>query len=198
MRKLFLAVASAALLSGAAHATTIYPLDRATVLAGSPFDFKVEFSKVVKPEDVKVTINGESYDAVFGKTAQFVAEEKGAEDKVLGSALILRDIKLAKPGQYKVEVSAGDEKKSVGWDVYTTSDTPKAKNIIFLLGDGLSVAHRTGARLMSKGMTEGKANGRLAMDDIPPVAFIGTSSTSAIATDSANTMSAYMTGHNPP
>ena len=51
MRKLFLAASSVALLSGAAQATTIYPLDRATVLAGSPFDFKVEFSKVVKPED---------------------------------------------------------------------------------------------------------------------------------------------------
>ena len=48
---------------------------------------------------------------------------------------------------------------------------------------------------MSKGMTEGKANGRLAMDDLDHMAFIGTSSTGAIATDSANTMSAYMTGH---
>ncbi|ENN86499.1 alkaline phosphatase [Rhizobium freirei PRF 81] len=195
MRKLLLSMVSATVLAGAANAATVYPLDRATVLVGSPFDFKVEFSKVVKPEDVKITINGESYDAVFGKAADFVAEEKGAEDKVLGSALILRGIKLAKPGQYKVEVAAGDEKKSVNWDVYATSAAPKAKNIIFLLGDGLSVAHRTGARIMSKGMTEGKANGRLAMDDVPPVAFIGTSSTSAIATDSANTMSAYMTGH---
>ncbi|TXH81847.1 MAG: alkaline phosphatase [Rhizobium sp.] len=195
MRKLLLSMVSAIALAGTANAATVYPLDRATVLVGSPFDFKVEFGKVVKPEDVKITVNGESYDAVFGKAADFIAEEKGAEDKVLGSALILRGVKLAKPGQYKVEVSAGDEKKSVNWDVYGTSAASKAKNIIFLLGDGLSVAHRTGARIMSKGMTEGKANGRLAMDDIPPVAFIGTSSTSAIATDSANTMSAYMTGH---
>jgi alkaline phosphatase len=44
-------------------------------------------------------------------------------------------------------------------------------------------------------MTEGKANGRLNMDDVPPAAFIGTSATNAVATDSANTMSAYMTGH---
>jgi alkaline phosphatase len=33
------------------------------------------------------------------------------------------------------------------------------------------------------------------MDDLDHMAFIGTSSTNAIATDSANTMSAYMTGH---
>jgi alkaline phosphatase len=195
MRKLIISLASATMLAGAANAATIYPLDRATVLAGSPFDFKVEFSKVVKPEDVKVTVNGADYDSVFGKKANFVAEEKGKEDKVLGSALILRDLTIAKAGTYTVEVTAGDEKKTVAWEVYATAAQPKAKNIIFLIADGLSVGHRTAARIMSKGMTEGKANGRLAMDDIPPVAFIGTSSTHSIATDSANTMSAYMTGH---
>lgn len=195
MRKLLLALASATMLAGAAQAATVYPLDRATILVGSPFDFKVEFDAVVKPEDVKVTVNGQDYEAVFGKKAEFVAEEKGAEDKVLGSALILRDMAINEAGDYTVEVSAGGETKSVGWDVYATSAEPKAKNIIFMIADGLSVAHRTGARIMSKGMSEGKANGRLAMDDIPPVAFIGTSSTHSIATDSANTASAYMTGH---
>jgi len=195
MRKLLLALASATILSSAAHAATVYPIDRATILVGSPFDFKVEFDSVVKPEDVKVTVNGQDYETVFGKKAEFVVEEKGAEDKVLGSALVLRGLTIGTSGAYKVEVSAGSETQSVGWDVYGTAAEPKAKNVIFLIADGLSVAHRTGARIMSKGMTGGKANGRLAMDDIPPVAFIGTSSTHSIATDSANTMSAYMTGH---
>ena len=195
MRKLILALASATMLAGTAQATTVYPLDRATILVNSPFDFKVEFDAAVKPEDVKVSVNGQDYETVFGKKAEFVAEEKGKDDKALGSALILRGLTLSEAGSYKIEVSAAGETKSVNWDVYTTSAEPKAKNIIFMIADGLSVAHRTGARIMSKGMTEGKANGRLAMDDIPPVAFIGTSSTHAIATDSANTASAYMTGH---
>ena len=195
MHKLLIALASATMLTTAAGAATVYPIDRATILVNSPFDFKVEFDKVVKPEDVKVSVNGQNYEAVFGSKAEFVAEEKGAEDKVLGSALILRGLKIDKAGDYKVEVSAGDETKLVNWDVYATGSEAKAKNVIFLIADGLSVAHRTGARIMSKGMTEGKANGRLSMDDIPPVAFIGTSSTHSIATDSANTMSAYMTGH---
>lgn len=195
MRKLILALASATILAGTASAATVYPIDRATILVGSPFDFKVEFDTVVKPEDVKVTVNGQAYETIFGKTAEFVAEEKGAEDKVLGSALVLRDLTIGTAGAYKIEVSASSETQSVNWEVYETVAQPKARNIIFLIADGLSVAHRTGARIMSKGMTEGKANGRLAMDDIPPVAFIGTSSTHSIATDSANTMSAYMTGH---
>jgi alkaline phosphatase len=194
MRKLFAALVVSTILAGAAQAAAVYPLDRATILAGSPFDFKVEFSSVVKPEDVKVTVNGQDYKSALGKEAQFVAEEKN-KDKVLGSSIILRGVNIAKAGDYKVEVTAGSETKSVTWNVYATGETPKAKNIIFLLGDGLSVAHRTGARIMSKGMTEGKANGHLNMDDLDHMAFIGTSSTEAIATDSANTMSAYMTGH---
>lgn len=194
MRKILAALVVSTTLAGAAQAATVYPLDRSTILAGSPFDFKVEFKSVVKPEDVKITVNGEDYKATLGKDVEFVAEEKN-KDKVLGSAVILRGLTIAEAGDYKVEVSAGSETKSVTWNVYGTAAQPKAKNVIFLIADGLSVAHRTAARLMSKGMAEGKANGRLNMDDVPPAAFIGTSATDAVATDSANTMSAYMTGH---
>ncbi|MDH6266935.1 alkaline phosphatase [Rhizobium sp. SG_E_25_P2] len=195
MRKLIAMLAAATFLGGAAQAAEIYPLSRATILVNSPFDFKVEFDSVVNPDDVKVTINGQDYKAALGADAEFTADEKGKEDKSLGSALILRNAKIAAAGAYTVEVTAGNDKKSVTWDVYATGSAPKAKNIIFILGDGLSVAHRTGARIMSKGMTEGKANGRLNMDDLDHMAFVGTSATNSIATDSANTMSAYMTGH---
>ncbi|MCQ1851740.1 alkaline phosphatase [Neorhizobium galegae] len=194
MRKIFAALVVSTALAGAAQAATVYPLDRATILTGSPFDFKVEFNSVIKPEDVKITVNGQDYKTVLGKEAQFVAEEKN-KDKVLGSAVILRGLTIANAGDYKVEISAGSETKAVTWNVYGTGSAPKAKNIIFMLGDGLSVAHRTAARIMSKGMTEGKANGRLAMDDLDHMAFVGTSATNAVDTDSANTMSAYMTGH---
>ncbi|TDX32578.1 alkaline phosphatase [Rhodovulum visakhapatnamense] len=195
MRTLLTALAASTILAGAAQATAVYPLDRATILVSSPFDFKVELDAVHPEADISVTVNGKPYAETFGTAAEYVAEEKGADDAVLGSALILRDLALAEPGSYTVEVKAGDETKTVTWEVYTTPETPKAKNIIFFLGDGLSVAHRTAARIMSQGMTEGKADGRLAMDDLDHMAFIGTSSTHSIATDSANTMSAYMTGH---
>ncbi|PKR88797.1 alkaline phosphatase [Pleomorphomonas diazotrophica] len=195
MHTLLLALAASTALIGTAGAATVFPLDRATILAGSPFDFKVEFDGSVKAEDVKIAVNGADYKAALGGDVEFIASEKGKDDAALGSAVLLRGVKIDKAGAYTVEVSAGDEKKSVTWDVYATPEAPKAKNIIFLLGDGLSVAHRTAARLMAKGMTEGKANGRLAMDDLDHMAFIGTSATNAINTDSANTMSAYMTGH---
>ena len=99
MRKIFAALVVSTVLAGAAQAATVYPLDRATILSGSPFDFKVEFNSVVKPEDVKITVNGQDYKAVLGKDVQFVAEEKN-KDKVLGSAVILRGLTIAAAGDY--------------------------------------------------------------------------------------------------
>jgi alkaline phosphatase len=191
MRRFLATLAATTFLTGAAAAATVYPIDRATILAGSPFDFKVEFAGVVKPEDVKVTVNGQDYKTVFGKEPIFTEKEEKAD----ASAVIICGVTITEPGSYTIEATAGSDSKKVVWDVYGTAATPKAKNIIFLLGDGMSVAHRTGARIMSKGVTEGKANGRLNMDEFDRMAFIGTSSVDSIAVDSANSMSAYMTGH---
>jgi alkaline phosphatase len=191
MKHTLLALLAAVAVPGIAHAQAIYPINRATMLSGAKFDFKVELPKVVAQKDIKVTINGEDAEKVLGSSISYVEKEDGADV----SSLIIRDASVSKPGDYVVEVSAGDVSKKVNWSIFGTPTEKRAKNVIFLLGDGLSVAHRTGARIMSKGNTEGKANGRLAMDDLPAMAFIGTSSTDSIAADSANTMSSYMTGH---
>ena len=42
----------------AAHAQTVYPIDRADILAGARFDFKVEFAGRLAPDQIKVTVNG--------------------------------------------------------------------------------------------------------------------------------------------
>ncbi|MFT4011922.1 MAG: alkaline phosphatase [Paracoccus sp. (in: a-proteobacteria)] len=191
MRKLCYAFAAFTLMPGLVSAQAIYPLDRATILSGSKFDFKVELPGIAKPEDVTVTINGKPYDTVLGGTAEFIENEDGSN----GSSLLLRDVSITAPGDYTVEARLGDTGKTVGWEVFSTPDTAVAKNVIFFLGDGMTVAHRTAARILSKGNTEGKANGRLAIDDLQYMAFIGTSSQDSIHNDSANTMAAYMTGH---
>lgn len=191
MRTFLLASTAVLLAMAQAHAANVYPIDRATILSGSKFDFKVEFDGVIATNDATVTINGAGYERVLGKAAQFLAKD----GDVNASALLLRDVAITTPGTYRVEVKAGSDTKAVTWTVYDTPATPRAKNVIFLLGDGMTVSMRTGARLMSRGNVEGKAAGRLFMDDLPAMAFIGTSSTDAITADSANTMSAYMTGH---
>jgi alkaline phosphatase len=71
----------------------------------------------------------------------------------------------------------------------------RARNVIFFLGDGMGTPVVTAARLMSKGLTQGKYHGRLNIDDMDYRGFVGTSGVDSIATDSANSMSAYMTGH---
>ena len=173
-----------------ATAQTAYPIDRADILAGSRFDLKVEFPGLVDPAKVSVTLNGEDHAQILGKAASFVEREEGKDQ----SALILRDVSLAQPGVYKVRVSDGGQARELTWNVYDTGPR-KAKNVILFIGDGMSLAHRVSARLLSKGIAEGKARGKLAMDDMPQMALVATAGSDSIITDSANSASAYATGH---
>lgn len=194
MTKSALLLACGALLAttALASAQTIYPINRAEILAGSRFDFKVEFPGAPAAGAVKVTINGQQAATALGKAGNFVEKEEGGDY----SALWIKDVTLSKPGTYIVEASVGDRKQTVNWEVYDTNGSgPKAKNVILFIGDGLSVAHRTAARIMSKGLVEGKYGGELAMDDMDRMALVSTSGTDSVVTDSANAMSAFTTGH---
>ena len=59
----------------------------------------------------------------------------------------------------------------------------------------MSLAHRVAARVLAKGIAEGKAFGKLAIDDMPQMALVATAGSDSIITDSANSASAYATGH---
>ncbi|UGV24565.1 alkaline phosphatase [Rhodopseudomonas boonkerdii] len=185
-----LAACAAFFMTTSAIAQTIYPLDRAEILAGSKFDFKMELPEKIAASDIKVTINGAEQSAAFGKSADYIEREDNKDQ----SALLLRDVTLDKPGAYKIDVIAGGLIKSVTWNVYDTG-ARKAKNVILFVGDGMSLSHRVAARILSKGIKEGKSNGKLAIDDMPHMALVGTAGTDSIITDSANSASAYTTGH---
>jgi alkaline phosphatase len=191
MTRTFIAATATLLLTSTSlPAQAIYPLDRADILASAKFDFKVEFPELVQVTDIKVTINGADQTAAFGKSADYIAREDGKDQ----SALLLRDVTLDKVGTYKIEVSDGVRSRAVTWNVYDTGPR-KAKNVILFIGDGMSLAHRVGARILSKGITEGKSRGKLAMDDMPHMAMVATAGSDSIITDSANSASAYATGH---
>jgi alkaline phosphatase len=176
--------------ASAADAQTIYPIDRAEILSGAQFDLKVEFPDKVDPAKLKVTVNGQDYAAAFGRTGTFVEREDGKDQ----SALILRDVTLTAPGPVVVEASDGERSGKVTWTVYDTGPR-KAKNVILFIGDGMSPSHRVAARLLSKGIAEGKSLGKLAIDDMPHMALVATAGSDSIITDSANSASAYATGH---
>lgn len=191
MKQPFAAAALVVLLSGyQAVAQTIYPIDRAAILAGARFDFKVEFPDRIDPSKLKVTVNGADLAAAFGQSGTFVEREDGKDQ----SALTLRDVTLTRPGNVTVEVSDGSRSRTVTWTVFDTGPR-KAKNVILFIGDGLSPAHRVAARLLSKGIAEGKSLGKLAIDDMPRMALVATAGSDSIITDSANAASAYTTGH---
>ena len=169
----------------------IYPVDKARFMTNARFDFKVELDTVVDRNDIRIEINGADYRKVLTGDEIFVGEEIDAK----ASAVLMRDVEIKKPGTYKVTVSGKGGNKTVVWNTYDTPKKRQAKNVILLLADGLSVGHRTAARIMSKGVVNGMYNAPLAMDDMPNMALLGTSSVDTIAADSANTASAYMTGH---
>jgi alkaline phosphatase len=190
MRTVLAAAAGIAMAASAGSAQTVYPIDRADILSGARFDFKAEFAGVADPAKISITLNGQDYAQVFGKAATFVEREAGKDQ----SALTLRDVVLTQPGTYKVRVTDGVQSRELNWNVY---DTPprKAKNVILFIGDGMSLAHRVAARVLAKGIAEGKAFGKLAIDDMPQMALVATAGSDSIITDSANSASAYATGH---
>jgi alkaline phosphatase len=103
-------------------------------------------------------------------------------------------VELKKPGKYDLVASTAQERLQVSWDVYA-SGPRRVKNVILFVGDGMTIANRTTARVLSKGIQEGKYQGKLAFDEMPNTAMIGTSGSDSLITDSANSMSAYTTGH---
>ena len=174
---------------GAAHGAAIYPIDRAGILVGSKFDLKIEFEQVVNPQNIQITLNGKNIEQVIHEKYQWMSSEDGK-----GSAVIWRDISLLKAGQHHLVAKSQDEEISVTWNVYATGPR-QAKNVILFIGDGMTIANRTAARVMSKGISQGKYLGKLSFDEMPNMALIGTSGSDSLITDSANSMSAYTTGH---
>jgi len=174
---------------GLANSAAIYPIDQASILAGSKFDIKVELNSVVQPEDLLIEINGKPASKLIQARPEFIPNENG-----LGSSLIYRDVQITKAGNYQLIARTSKETMQVNWEVYG-SGPRRVKNIILFIGDGMTIANRTAARVLSKGISQGKYQGKLAFDDMPNTALIGTSGSDSLITDSANSMSAYTTGH---
>ncbi len=176
---------------GTAGAQVIYPLDRAEILAGSRFDLKIEFPGLIDAGRAKVTVNGQDHAAALGRAAEFTAKEDGKD----ASTLMLRDVSLETPGTYAVTATDGEHTRTVNWEVYAAPAPRRAKNVILMIGDGMAMANVTAARILAGEIVEGRYKRTLVMDTLPQMATVGTSGSDSIVTDSANSQSAYNTGH---
>lgn len=171
----------------------ILPVDTAKFWAGAHFDFDVEVSNAKNLQNVDVKVNGIPADKFFGKQAVV---------KDLGNGVTsyrIDDVDFSKTGKIAVTVNAkdslGTSTASAGYEVVHETAQKKAKNVILFVGDGMSLQAREVARILSKGMTNGKYNDLLAMEKLEHNAVITTSGYDSLVTDSANSASTYATGH---
>lgn len=168
----------------------ILPIDKAKFLAGANFDFLVEFKDIqVDPKNVQVSINGKKAEQFFNKTPKISSENGIVSYRI-------DEVSFPKSGNFKVLAKANSEQREVNYKVVTTSKNTKvAKNVILFIGDGMSLQAKQMGRILSKGITEGKYDGLLEMEKLENIALVTTSGYDSLTTDSANSASAYATGH---
>lgn len=169
---------------------SMMPIDRAKFLVGQKFDFEIEVKNDTPASAIEVMVNGLAAEAFFGKQAvrKF--------DKV--STYRINEVAFPQAGKVAVVVTVktekGLEKRAINYEVSGEKIKKTAKNVILIIGDGMSLQARQMARILSKGITEGKYNDLLEMDKMSNLALITTSGNDSLVTDSANSASAYATG----
>jgi len=181
---------AAAAAEAATPSVYVAPIDRAKLLAGSLFDFRVELNDWSgDPGSVSITVNGKDAAAFFGKSFVLTSTNNSRE-------FTIRDVTIKQAGAYTVSVRAGTLSRTIRYDVVEPDlNGKKAKNVILFVGDGMAFSSVTMARILSQGLTEGKYNGLLEMDKFNQRAIVTTSGMDSLVTDSANSASAYNTGH---
>jgi alkaline phosphatase len=173
----------------------IMPADRGVLAAGQRFDLRVEARSdgAAPPRGLRVRLNGVDLTRRGDPSANDGAPTNSAN-------FVLRRHSITTPGPITIEAETDDGARAQSsltveaWNA-PRRGAPRAKNIIMLLGDGMGIAHRTAARIVSRGVRNGKALGRLAMDGLDVTGMVMTSSLNAVITDSSPGMAAYSTGH---
>lgn len=156
--------------------------------------------------DLQATIQADAGKIITGGTFYVNNEAlpEAATVTALGGdkfSLTVRAYSHKKAGVHTFSVSAIQNDAAVATDegnfevVKFQSAGRKAKNIIYLIGDGLGIAHRTAARIVTGNVQQGKAEKGLAIDRLPVTGILMTHSLNSIVTDSAPGAACYSTGN---
>jgi alkaline phosphatase len=198
----------------------IVPTDRVEFAVGQRFDIRVEATAgseaagspaglQVFVGDVEITdrnildpgTNGERGAGGAGASDPGLpAHHRAGRAPEHTTNFLVRDHAFEAPGVHVVRARTSDGAeaavtwRAVEWNV-PRDGARRVRNVILLLGDGMSIAHRTAARIVARGVTEGRADGLLAMDTMEITGQVMTFSLNSVITDSAPGMSAYVTGH---
>jgi alkaline phosphatase len=202
---------------GAATRIRIMPPERATFAVGQRFDLRVEAAGDdaaptglrVFVDDIEVTsrnvldagpsgVRGEGGTGATSDPVPAYARARAAAPTT--SNFLLRAHAFRRPGRHVIRASTADGAQArvtvevLAWQG-PRPGAARARNIIFFLGDGMGAAHRTAARLVSRGIRDGKAIRPLAMDTLEITGLVQTPALNAAITDSAPGMASYSTGH---
>jgi len=158
---------------------TIAPDAGATI---SRVTFTVNGKDVRKPVSLRpATVSSAPAGAMLATVRAY--EHAGTGTHILGVTVTQSDGQtVSAQGNFEIVGVAGANGK-------------RARNVIFYIGDGMGIAHRTAARMMLRGVRQGKAAGLLAMDTMPYTGMVMTPSLNSIVTDSSPGAACYSTGN---
>lgn len=174
----------------------VTPPNNARFLVGQRFDLRVE-GRGTAPYSATLQIDGQT--VAFSSGQQNSAATDGITTAGYGG-FNLRGYSNQTPGVHTLTATFTDSSGTVTvtsrFEIVSVSGANKqAKNLILMIGDGMGAAHRTAARIVRYGVTEGTPNDYLAMDKMPGTGFLTTHSLNSIITDSAPGMGCYSTGN---
>ncbi|KAL0954951.1 hypothetical protein HGRIS_003884 [Hohenbuehelia grisea] len=107
-----------------------------------------------------------------------------------------RGLALKTPGKYTARLKYNKSSETVAhWLVRSPSPRKKAKNVILFIGDGMTQAMITAARLLAHKSINGKYQTLMQMDQMEALGHQMTHSIDSFITDSANSATALYTGH---
>jgi alkaline phosphatase len=168
----------------------IMPPSGTTLAVGQRFDIRVEAHDVAASSArLRVFLDG----------AELAEQTASAAAGTPDLHFTRREVTLTRPGTHTLEARLGDAATArvtltaFDWQ-HAVPGASRARNVILLLGDGMGVAQRTAARLVARGIENGRARGHLAMDSLDVTGLVMTPSLNAVITDSAPGMASLSTG----
>lgn len=177
----------------------IMPANNSAFLVDQRFDIRVEAPAGVRGP-LRVSLDGRDITEWNNRSHLTRAALSSRPSPTLtgASAFLSRDWSFPNAGRHTIKATTeGAATSEVSFEIVPWEGTEsKVRNVILLVGDGMGVAHRTAARIVSRGVTEGRyQNGMLEMDTMQSTGFVTTSSLDALVTDSSPGASCYATGN---
>ena len=183
----------------------IMPPTGSELFAEQRFDLRIETQIPARdaPRLVSLTVNGREMSENFLRrvAAQGSGSESGTPSTHLLFGATARNLSFGDAGQVVVEAVLavdGVERRIRNRDGVEPAPIPNAPNaarkLVFFLGDGVGMPMRTAARIVSKGVFEGRVPDTLAMEKMPIQGISRTTAFDSLITDSAPGMASLISG----